>query len=155
MHLLRKRGYREVWRNAKLTMHNLDQFEPPDYRAAPLTGNYGTEASHLLALNHREAAGYRWGYIWRPVLDPDGSDFPTDISFWGSRIDLPDDKGGICLVTVGRLRDWDYRRGGYLGSSGIGRRCIEHASNARDCGGASEKHEGAPSHRLCSRTPCG
>ena len=106
VHLLRKRGYREVWRNAKLTMHNLDQFEPPDYRAAPLTGNYGTEASHLLALNHREAAGYRWGYIWRPVLDPEGSDFPTDISFWGSRIDLPDDKGGICLVTVGRLRDW-------------------------------------------------
>ena len=106
VHLLRKRGYREMWRNAELNLRNLDQFEPPDYQAAPLTGDYGNEASHLLALNHREAVGYRWGYLWRPVLDPAGSDFPTDISLWGSRIDLPDDKGGICLVTVGRLRDW-------------------------------------------------
>lgn len=106
VHLLQKRGYRELWRSARLDLRNLAQFMPPDHRASPLTGDYLSEASHLLALNHREAAGYRWGYIWRPVLDPAGSDFPTDISFRGARLDLADGKGGVCLVAVGRLRDW-------------------------------------------------
>lgn len=99
-HILRKRGYQELWRSAQVTLQNLDQFQSPPHRVGKLLGDYDTEAAHLLAVNHREASGFRWRYLWRIVLDTQWADWPVNTPFWAGHIDLSDGKGGICLVTV-------------------------------------------------------
>ncbi len=102
--VLAARGYTERWRNAWLTVGNLDRIEPPTVEAAPLDGHYDREASYLLALDHRESAAYRWRYLWRPVLTPEASDFPTDVAFSGRSITLPGRPAANVLVTNWRWR---------------------------------------------------
>lgn len=101
-HILRRRGYEELWPNAEVTLRDLGQFRPPPHRIEGLRGDYESEAAHLLALNHREAAGFLWRYRWRVHLDPLWADWPTDTLFWAGGVGLPDGKGGICLVTLWR-----------------------------------------------------
>lgn len=103
--VLDRRGYTERLRQTWLRIGSLDRIEPPPFAATPLTGDYDREASHLRALDHRESAAYRWGYLWRPVLTPDASDFPTDVSFSGRRITLAGHPAANALVTVWRWRD--------------------------------------------------
>ena len=66
----------------------------------PLKGDYGEEAAHLLALNHRESASYRWRYLWRAVLTPETSDCSTDVSFSGRRITLGNRPSALILVNI-------------------------------------------------------
>ena len=103
--VLDRRGYTERLRQDWLKLKTLDSIEHPAFDAAPLTGDYETEASHLSALDHRESAAYRWGYLWRPVLTPGTSDFPTDVSFSGRSISLPGRPPGTVLVNVWKWRD--------------------------------------------------
>ena len=103
--VLQRRGYTELWRNAHLRLRSLDTFQPPRHRTRLLRGDYSTEASHLLALNHRESAEYRWRYLWRPVLSPEASDFPIDVSFWGAHVTTEAGVAGVCLVNIWRWRD--------------------------------------------------
>ncbi len=104
-HILRRRGYEELWPNAEVTLRDLGQFRPPTHRIDQLRGDYESEAAHLLALNHREAAGFLWRYRWRVVLEPLWADWPTDTLFWAGDVGLPGSGGGICLVTLWR---WSY-----------------------------------------------
>lgn len=104
-HILHKRGYEELWPNAQVTLRDLWGFRPPSHRVEELRGDYESEAAHLLALNHREAAGFRWRYLWRVVLDPQRADWPTDTLLWAGDVDLSGGGGGICLVTLWR---WFY-----------------------------------------------
>ena len=99
-HLLLGRGYKPIWPNGQVTLPNLCRFDTPAHRLIPLKGDYPAEAAHLLALNHREAAGFRWRYLWRIVLNPQAADWPLNTPFWASRVDFEDGKWGICLVTV-------------------------------------------------------
>jgi hypothetical protein len=99
-HILRRRGYQELWPNGQVSLTNLDQFQPPPHRIEQLRGDYEAEAAHLLALNHREAAGFRWRYLWRTVLDPEWADWPTSTRLWAGRVTFLEGGGGICLVTV-------------------------------------------------------
>lgn len=103
--VLAARGYTERWRNAWLTIGSLDSIEPPPFEARPLAGDYETEASHLRALDHRESAAYRWRYLWRPVLNPEASDFPTDVSFSGQAVTLPGHPPAGVLVNIWNWRD--------------------------------------------------
>ena len=103
--VLDRRGYTERLRQDWLKLETLDSIEHPAFDAPPLTGDYETEASHLRALDHRESAVYRWGYLWRPVLTPGTSDFPTDVSFSGRRITLPGCPPASVLVDIWRWRD--------------------------------------------------
>ncbi len=103
--VLAARGYAERWRNAWLTIANLDSIDPPPFEARPLTGDYETEASHLRALDHRESAAYRWRYLWRPVLTPEASDFPPDVAFSGRSVVLPGLPPATVLVNVWKWRD--------------------------------------------------
>ena len=103
--VLARRGYVERWRNGWVTLRNLDRVEAPPYQERSLLGDYDGEASHLLALNHRESASYRWRYLWRPVLTPDASDFPTDVSFSGRGVALRGRPPANVLVNVWRWRD--------------------------------------------------
>lgn len=103
--VLDRRGYTERLRQSWLRIVDLDRIEPPPFDAHPLTGDYETEALHLRALDHRESAAYRWRYLWRPVLDPEASDFPTDVSFSGRSITLPGRPAATVLVNVWRWRD--------------------------------------------------
>lgn len=103
--VLGRRGYSERLRQTWLRISDLDPIEPPAFGAVPLAGDYDTEASHLRALDHRESAAYRWGYLWRPVLTPEASDFPTDVSFSGQGITLAGRPPANVLVTVWRWRD--------------------------------------------------
>ena len=103
--VLEARGYVERRRNAWLAIGNLDRIETPPFEARPLEGDYDREASHLLALDHRESAAYRWRYLWRPVLTPEASDFPTDVVFSGRSITVPGRPAASVLVTVWRWRD--------------------------------------------------
>ncbi len=103
--VLDRRGYSEHLRQTWLRIGNLDRIEPPAFDAIPLSGDYQTEASHLRALDHRESAAYRWGYLWRPVLTPEASDFPTDVAFSGQRVTLAGRPPANVLVTVWRWRD--------------------------------------------------
>lgn len=105
--VLDRRGYTEHLRQSWLRIVDLDRIEPPPFDARPLTGDYETEASHLRAIDHRESAAYRWRYLWRPVLTPDASDFPTDVSFSGRRIMLPGRPTASVLVNIWRWRDPD------------------------------------------------
>ncbi|MCY3506333.1 MAG: hypothetical protein OXH41_09235 [Chloroflexi bacterium] len=105
--VLDRRGYTERLRQSWLRIVDLDRIEPPPFDAHPLTGDYETEASHLRALDHREAAAYRWRYLWRPVLTPEASDFPTDVAFSGRRITLPDRPPASVLVNIWRWRGPD------------------------------------------------
>ena len=43
----------------------------PRTKSLPFEGDYDREASHLIALDHRESAAYRWRYLWRPVRTPE------------------------------------------------------------------------------------
>jgi len=103
--VLDRRGYREHLRQTWLKLETLGRIEPPAFDAAPLTGDYESEASHLRALDHRESAAYRWGYLWRPVLMPGASDFPMDVSFSGRSITLPGRPPATMLVNVWKWRD--------------------------------------------------
>ncbi len=103
--VLAVRGYAERRWNAWLRVGRLDGIEPPAFEARPLDGDYDREASHLLALDHRESAAYRWRYLWRPVLAPGASDFPTDVAFSGRSITVPGRPAATVLVTVWRWRD--------------------------------------------------
>ncbi len=103
--VLAARGYAERRWNAWLRVEHLDAIEPPAFEARPLDGDYDREASGLLALDHRESAAYRWGYLWRPVLAPDAADFPTDVAFSGRSITLSGRPAANVLVTVWRWRD--------------------------------------------------
>ena len=98
--LLEHRGYIEVWRNAWLTISALDRVQPPPFHEFRLKGEYDQEAVHLLALGHRESAEYRWRYLWRPVLTPDASDFPTDVRLSGRQITIQGGPSSICLVSI-------------------------------------------------------
>lgn len=102
---LDRRGYTERLRQTWLRIADLDRFESPAFEAEPLSGDYDREVSHLRALDHRESVAYRWGYLWRPVLAPETSDFPTDVSFSGRRIALPGRPAAGALVTIWRWRD--------------------------------------------------
>ncbi len=101
-HLLLKRGYKPMWPNGQVTLLHLCRYDVPPHEAFPLKGDYETEAAHLLSLNHREAAGFRWRYLWRIVLNPQAADWPLGTPFWASRVNFRDGKWGICLVTVWR-----------------------------------------------------
>lgn len=103
--VLARRGYVEQWRNAWLTIQHLGSLKAPIFDEYDLTGDYDREASHLLALNHRESASYRWRYLWRPMLTPEASDFPTTVSFSGRRITLSGKPPANVLLTVGTWRD--------------------------------------------------
>ena len=103
--VLARRGYAERWRNAWFTIHGLGRLQAPVYEERRLTGDYDREAAHMLALNHRESASYRWRYLWRPVLTPKASDFPTNVSFSGRRITLSDKPPANVLVTARTWRD--------------------------------------------------
>ncbi len=103
--VLARRGYSERWRNAWLKVANLDSIELPTFEARPLAGDYETEASNLRALDHRESPAYRWRYLWRPVLTPDDSDFPPDVSFSGRSIVLPGRPPAGMLVNIWRWRN--------------------------------------------------
>ena len=103
--LLAGRGYQELWRSTWLTVRELDSMQLPISRDDGLNGDYSEDAAHLLALNHRESAEYRWRYLWRPVLTPDASDFPTRVRFWGKRTTLDGRPSGICLVNIQSWRD--------------------------------------------------
>ena len=103
--VLDRRGYTERLRQTWLRIGDLDRIEPPAFDALPLSGNYDREAAHLRALDHRESAAYRWGYLWRLVLTPETSDFPTDVAFSGQRVTLADCPPANVLVTVWRWRD--------------------------------------------------
>ena len=103
--ILATRGYEERWWNAWLRIEEPDRVQAPPHEESPLEGDYDREASHLIALHHRESAAYRWRYLWRPVLAPERSDFPTDVSFSGRRITLPGHPAANVLVTVWRWRD--------------------------------------------------
>lgn len=105
--VLDPRGYTEHLRQSWLRVVDLDRIEPPPFDAHPLSGDYETEASHLRALDHRESAAYRWRYLWRPVLTPEASDFPTDVSFSGRRITLLGRPPASVLVNIWRWRDPD------------------------------------------------
>ncbi len=105
--ILDRRGYTEHLRQTWLRIVDLDRIEPPPFDAHPLTGDYETEASHLRAIDHRESAAYRWRYLWRPVLTPEASDFPTDVSFSGRSITLPDRRSASVLANIWRWRDPD------------------------------------------------
>ncbi len=105
--VLAGRGYTEHLRQSWLRIVDLDRVEPPPFDAHPLTGDYETEASHLRAIDHRESSAYRWRYLWRPVLTPEASDFPTDVSFSGRRITLADRPPASVLVNIWRWRDPD------------------------------------------------
>ena len=102
---LDRRGYTERLRQTWLRIGNLDRIALPPFDAILLSGDYDREASHLRALDHRESAAYRWGYLWRPVLTPEASDFPTDVSFSGRGITLAGRPPANVLVTVWRWRD--------------------------------------------------
>lgn len=101
--VLVRRGYVERWRNSWLTIQGLDRIQAPDFEERQLSGDYDNEAAHLLALNHRESASYRWRYLWRPVLTPEASDFPTNVLFSGRSITLYGKPSANVLVTV---RTW-------------------------------------------------
>ena len=103
--VLAERGYVERWKNGWLAVQGLDTIEVPDFQEHQLKGDYDSEAAHLLALNHRESASYRWGYLWRPVLTPETSDFPTAVSFSGRRISLSGRPPANVLVTIWNWRD--------------------------------------------------
>ncbi|MXY71625.1 MAG: hypothetical protein F4Y97_01135 [Dehalococcoidia bacterium] len=105
--VLDRRGYTERLRQSWLRIVDLDRIEPPPFDASPLTGDYDAEASHLRAIDHRESAAYRWRYLWRPVLTPEASDFPTDVSFSGRSITLPDRRPASVLANIWRWRDPD------------------------------------------------
>ena len=101
--VLARRGYVERWRNTWFTIQNLGSIQAPAFEERRLNGDYDNEAAHLLALNHRESASYRWRYLWRPVLTPEASDFPTKVSFSGRRVTLCYKPPANVLVTV---RTW-------------------------------------------------
>ena len=103
--ILARRGYTERLRQTWLRIGDLDAVEPPAFDALPLSGDYDAEASHLLALDHRESAAYRWRYLWRPVLTPEASDFPTDVSFSGQSVSLPGRPPAGVLVNIWKWRD--------------------------------------------------
>ena len=102
--VLARRGYVERWRNGWLTLRDLGRVEAPSHDERLLLGDYDREASHLLALNHRESASYRWRYLWRPVQVPEASDFPTDVSFSGRSATLRGRPPANVLVNVWRWR---------------------------------------------------
>ena len=103
--VLARRGYVERWRNAWFTIQDLDRMQSPQFEERRLNGDYDKEASHLLALNHRESASYRWGYLWRPVLTPEASDFPTKVLFSGRSVTLRGKPPANVLLTVRVWRD--------------------------------------------------
>ena len=103
--VLDRRGYAEQWRSGWLTLRDLGRVEAPPHDGRPLAGDYDAEASHLLALNHRESASYRWRYVWRPVLAPEASDFPTDVSLSGRSVTLRGRPPANVLVNVRRWRE--------------------------------------------------
>ena len=103
--VLTRRGYVELWRSGWLTLRDIGGVEPPPHDERPLLGDYDREASHLLALNHRESASYRWRYLWRPVLTPGQSDFPTDVSFSGRRVMPRGRPPANVLVNTWKWRD--------------------------------------------------
>ena len=101
--VLVRRGYVERWRNTWFTIQNLGSIQAPAFEERRLNGDYDNEAAHLLALNHRESASYRWRYLWRPVLTPETSDFPTNVLFSGLWVTLCCKPPANVLVTV---RTW-------------------------------------------------
>ncbi len=103
--VLARRGYAERWRNAWLTVEAIDGVVAPPFEAAPLAGDYAREAAHLRALDHRESPAYRWRYLWRPVLTPEASDFPTDVAFSGRSITLAGRPAAGVLVNIWKWRD--------------------------------------------------
>ena len=103
--VLARRGYVERWRNAWFTIQDLCRIQAPVYEERRLTGDYDREAAHMLALNHRESPSYRWRYLWRPVLTPTASDFPTNVSFSGRRITLSGKPPANVLLTVRTWQD--------------------------------------------------
>ena len=103
--VLARRGYVERWRSGWLTLRDLGRVEAPSHDERPLVGDYDEEASRLLALNHRESASYRWRYVWRPVLTPEASDFPTDVSLSGRSVTLRGRPPANVLVNVWRWRN--------------------------------------------------
>ena len=105
LQVLARRGYVERWRNVWLTIHDLDRIQAPVFEDRPLSGDYDSEAAHLLALNHRESASYRWKYLWRLVLTPEASDFTTRVSFSGRRVTLCSKLSANVLLTVMVWRD--------------------------------------------------
>ena len=105
--VLARRGYVEKWKNSWLTIQDLGSVQAPAFEERRLNGDYDGEAAHLLALNHRESASYRWRYLWRPVLTPEASDFPTYVRFSGRRVILRDRPVANVLLTV---RSWQAPR---------------------------------------------
>ena len=103
--VLDRRGYTEHLQQVWLRVEDLARIEPPPFDVDALTGDYEAEASHLRAIDHRESAAYRWRYLWRPVLRPEASDFPTDVSFSGRSITLPGRPAATVLVNIWKWRD--------------------------------------------------
>ena len=103
--VLARRGYVERWRNGWVTVLDLGSVKAPVHHEGRLLGDYDGEAAHLLALNHRESASYRWRYLWQPALAPEASDFPTDMSLSGRSVTLRGRAPANVLVNVWRWRE--------------------------------------------------
>ena len=102
-HLLRPRGYQRLWASGQVTLRGLDRCQPGAHLLSPLRGDYAAEAAQLLALNHREAAGFRWRYLWRLILDPANADWPRGTRVWARQVQFPGHAGGLCLLSI-----WDW-----------------------------------------------
>ena len=94
----------ELVETGHFRLHRLGETPSPLHQASPLTGDYSSEASGLVALNHREASEYRWRNLWRPTLSPARSDFPADVLFWASHVSLETRGAGLCLVNFQHWR---------------------------------------------------
>ena len=94
-------------------------------------------AAHLLILNHREAAGFRWRYLWRTVHDPQWADWPTDTLLWAGNVGLAASGGGSCVVT---LWPWFHTPTVARADLWVAPELIEDVNNTRCLLAVSAKH---------------
>jgi hypothetical protein len=95
-----------MWTSGQVSLRELDHWQPPAHTRLPLAGDYAAEAAHLLALNHREAAGFRWRYLWRLLLDPANADWPRDTQVWAAEVRFASGDGGLCVLSVWPWSAW-------------------------------------------------
>ncbi len=102
--VLRTRGYREAWRNSMVQIDDLVHARLPAHRVECMSATTLKDIGGLLYLNHREAAGYRWGYLWGAIRDPKTADYPSWDGLRAARVRLRSGGLGVCVVTTGTWR---------------------------------------------------